>query len=122
HSEFRGPGPGARPFLFSYGHEPKRVGLSFLSRPDKSGRGRRSLPACGRQGSNPTPATIPNFEGRAQAPGPSCFRTAMSLKESGCHFYLGPISSIKGEVKKKHSCAGWNFSCFSAHVMEQDLF
>jgi hypothetical protein len=32
------------------------------------------------------------------------------------------ISSIKGEVKKKHFCAGWNFSCFSAHWMEQDLF
>jgi hypothetical protein len=32
------------------------------------------------------------------------------------------ISSIKGEVKKKHFSAGWNFSCFSAHWMEQDLF
>jgi len=38
------------------------------------------------------PRNHPNFEGRAQAPGPSCFRTAMSLKESGCHFYLGPTS------------------------------
>jgi hypothetical protein len=26
------------------------------------------------------------------------------------------------EVKKKHFCAGWNFSCFSALWMEQDLF
>jgi hypothetical protein len=26
-----------------------------------------------------------------------------------------PISSIKGEVKKKHLSFGWNFSCFSAH-------
>jgi hypothetical protein len=33
-----------------------------------------------------------------------------------------PISSIKVEVKKKHFCAGWSFSCFSAHWMEQDLF
>jgi hypothetical protein len=32
------------------------------------------------------------------------------------------VSSIKVEVKKKHFCAGWNFSCFSAHWMEQDLF
>jgi hypothetical protein len=32
------------------------------------------------------------------------------------------VSSIKGEVKKKHPCAGRNFSCFSAHWMEQDLF
>src|SRR6266478_6978508 len=32
------------------------------------------------------------------------------------------ISSIKVEVKKKHSCIGRNFSCFAAHWMEQDLF
>src|SRR6266481_5357613 len=32
------------------------------------------------------------------------------------------ICSIKVEVKKKHFCAGWSFSCFSAHWMEQDLF
>jgi hypothetical protein len=32
------------------------------------------------------------------------------------------ISSIKGEVKKKHFSAGWKFSCFSAHLDEQDLF
>jgi len=32
------------------------------------------------------------------------------------------VSSIKVEVKKKHFCAGWSFSCFSAHWMEQDLF
>jgi len=32
------------------------------------------------------------------------------------------ISSIKVEVKKKHSCAGWNFSCFAAHFVKQDLF
>src|SRR6202171_10755 len=25
-----------------------------------------------------------------------------------------PISSIKGEVKKKHTSFGWNFSCFAA--------
>jgi hypothetical protein len=35
--------------------------------------------------------------------------------------YQIPISSIEGEVKEKHFCAGWNFSCFSAHWMEQDL-
>jgi hypothetical protein len=33
-----------------------------------------------------------------------------------------PISSIKGEVKKKHISFGWNFSCFSAHLIERDLF
>ena len=32
------------------------------------------------------------------------------------------ISSIKGEVKKKHTSFGWNFSCFAAHLIEQDLF
>jgi hypothetical protein len=32
------------------------------------------------------------------------------------------ICSVKKEVKKKHPCAGRNFSCFSAHGMEQDLF
>jgi len=32
------------------------------------------------------------------------------------------VSSIKGEVKKKHISFGWNFSCFSAHLMERDLF
>src|SRR5580658_1001040 len=32
------------------------------------------------------------------------------------------VSSIKVEVKKKHFCAGWNFSCFAAHLIERDLF
>jgi hypothetical protein len=31
-------------------------------------------------------------------------------------------SSIKVEVKKKHSCIGPNFSCFAAHSIERDLF
>ena len=32
------------------------------------------------------------------------------------------ISSIKGEVKKKHTSFGWSFSCFTAHLNERDLF
>jgi hypothetical protein len=32
------------------------------------------------------------------------------------------ISSIKEEVKKKHISFGRNFSCFSAHSIERDLF
>ena len=32
------------------------------------------------------------------------------------------VSSLKGEVKKKHKCNGWSFSCFTAHLFEQDLF
>ena len=32
------------------------------------------------------------------------------------------ISSIKGEVKKKHFRIGRNFSCFAAHLIELDLF
>src|SRR5713226_3197861 len=32
------------------------------------------------------------------------------------------LGSIKGEVKKKHISFGWNFSCFSAHLIERDLF
>jgi hypothetical protein len=32
------------------------------------------------------------------------------------------ISSIKGEVKKKHISFGRNFSCFSAHSIEPDWF
>src|SRR5258708_34554563 len=32
------------------------------------------------------------------------------------------ISSIKVEVKKKHISDGWTFSCFAAHLIEQDLF
>ena len=35
---------------------------------------------------------------------------------------LAPIGSIKVEVKKKHHCNGRKFSCFAAHLMEQDLF
>jgi len=31
-------------------------------------------------------------------------------------------SSIKGEVKKIHHSSGWSFSCFAAHLFEQDLF
>src|SRR5215470_14757275 len=33
-----------------------------------------------------------------------------------------PACSIKGEVKKKHFCEGRSFSCFTAHLSEQDLF
>jgi CRISPR/Cas system CSM-associated protein Csm3 (group 7 of RAMP superfamily) len=47
----------------------------------------------------------------------------------GCHgrTALGaepeiPGSSIKGKVKKKHFSAGRNFSCFTAHSIERDLF
>jgi hypothetical protein len=32
---------------------------------------------------------------------------------------LLPISSIKGEVKKKHISFGWTFSCFAAHLIER---
>ena len=32
------------------------------------------------------------------------------------------ISSIKGEVKKKNRSNGWSFSCFAAHLNEQDVF
>src|SRR4029077_7644030 len=32
------------------------------------------------------------------------------------------ISSIKGEVKKKHNCIDRSFSCFPAHVNEPDRF
>jgi hypothetical protein len=32
------------------------------------------------------------------------------------------VSSLKGEVKKKHNRNGWIFSCFAAHLFEQDLF
>jgi hypothetical protein len=32
------------------------------------------------------------------------------------------VSSLKGEVKKKHHSNGWIFSCFAAHLFEQDLF
>jgi hypothetical protein len=32
------------------------------------------------------------------------------------------VSSIKRKVKKKHSCNGRTFSCFAAHLIEQDLF
>src|ERR1700691_5781414 len=32
------------------------------------------------------------------------------------------ITSIKVEVKKKHFSFGWNFSCFSAHTIERELF
>jgi hypothetical protein len=34
----------------------------------------------------------------------------------------GPVSSIKGKVKKKNFSGGWNFSTFAAHLIEQDLF
>jgi putative transposase len=39
--------------------------------------------------------------------------------ERWVRFYKG---SIKVEVKKKHSSIGRNFSCFAAHLIEQDLF
>jgi hypothetical protein len=29
---------------------------------------------------------------------------------------------LKVEVKKKHVSNGWNFSCFSAHRIERELF
>jgi hypothetical protein len=33
-----------------------------------------------------------------------------------------PISSIKGEVKKKHDAIGWISFCFAARLFEQELF
>jgi hypothetical protein len=32
------------------------------------------------------------------------------------------VSSLKGEVKKKHHSNSWSFSCFAAHSCKQDLF
>jgi hypothetical protein len=32
------------------------------------------------------------------------------------------IGSLKGEVKKKQISLGWKFSCFSAHLLERDMF
>src|SRR5712672_2215478 len=29
---------------------------------------------------------------------------------------------MKGEFKKKHISFGWNFSCFSDHLIERELF
>jgi hypothetical protein len=31
------------------------------------------------------------------------------------------VSSIKGEVKKKHFSVGWSFSCFPAPVNEREF-
>jgi hypothetical protein len=28
----------------------------------------------------------------------------------------------KGRSQEKHISSGWNFSCFSAHLIERDLF
>jgi hypothetical protein len=36
--------------------------------------------------------------------------------------FSGLVGSLKGEVKKKHNRNGWIFSCFAAHLFEQDLF
>lgn len=33
-----------------------------------------------------------------------------------------PVSSIKGEVKKKDIHAGWIFPCFAAQLIKCDLF
>jgi len=38
-------------------------------------------------------------------------------------WFVREIGSIEqGEVKKKHHSSGWSFSCFSAHLFEQELF
>jgi Sulfatase len=34
---------------------------------------------------------------------------------------LAPRQFYKGRSQEKHFCAGWNFSCFSAHRLEQDV-
>jgi hypothetical protein len=48
----------------------------------------------------------------------------MSTDKRACCHLMDPLPdcSIKGEVKKKHISFGWNFSCFSAHLIERDLF
>jgi hypothetical protein len=47
-------------------------------------------------------------------------------KQRGQKFCARPVKpfgrSLKGEVKKKHNSDGWTFSCFAAHLFEQDLF
>jgi hypothetical protein len=63
------------------------------------------------------------YESEEIAPLPSRITeagTAMGNRHLSCCQPL--VSSIKVEVKKKHLSSGRNFSCFAAHVMEQDLF
>src|ERR1035437_1218171 len=45
--------------------------------------------------------------------------TLVAIRSNLCHCLR---SSIKGEVKKKYISCGWSFSCFAAHLIEQDLF
>ena len=77
-----------------------------------------------------SPRTLPNSpssaistDSRVQCWGSG--RTA-NRKLSGFHDAMSPLKfykgSIKVEVKKKHSSIGRNFSCFTAHLIEQDLF
>ena len=57
----------------------------------------------------------------AACSGPS---NAYCLKEMDrtINWPLVLISSIKGEVKKKHTSFGWNFSRFAAPLIERNLF
>jgi Transposase zinc-binding domain len=44
-----------------------------------------------------------------------------AISYNSCRNPTAP-SSIKVEVKRKNVSCGWNFSCFAAHMNEQDLF
>jgi hypothetical protein len=44
------------------------------------------------------------------------------MQSSSVPLPTSPVSSIKGEVKKKHISNDWTFSCFAAHLIEEDLF
>src|SRR5882724_13450426 len=46
----------------------------------------------------------------------------LSLNGDFSHIVNYPPKAIKGEVKKKHISFGWSFSCFSARLIERDLF
>jgi hypothetical protein len=70
--------------------------------------------------SQPTTATMKNARTTIAA------AAILRISSPSYGFYLRVdhclVCSIKVEVKKKHNSNGWNFSCFAAHLMEQDLF
>jgi hypothetical protein len=49
-------------------------------------------------------------------------KTRPKGQESHSDRFAFLVSSLKGEVKKKHHSDGWSFSCFAAHSCKQDLF
>ena len=114
-----------RPELLASARDDCAVMAPPLTRPGRinqlRGAGRPRIAVCPARGSRAATRRVttmqPYFRVASKWP-PRVLRSSSQTML----FPSSSPSSIKVEVKKKHPSRGRNFSCFAAHLIEQDLF